>query len=138
MYIIIPVPDFEKAKAFAPHCDWCICQAKFDYDTYTLNGETFYFCLKEGFEKTAKRIIVEPCHGASLPLSMYNDFSSADYRISVAKVEHVNAWCETLNIMLRDSPLHVKCPDDLSNRIEKCTRNITDGSNTIIFNCNER
>lgn len=55
MYTIIPIPDFEKAKTFAPHCDWCICQAKFDYGTYTLNGETFYFCLKEGFEKMTKR-----------------------------------------------------------------------------------
>lgn len=55
MYTIIPIPNFEKAKAFASHCDRCICQAKFDYDTYTLNGETFYFCLKEGFETTAKQ-----------------------------------------------------------------------------------
>jgi len=47
MYTIIPIPDFERAKAFAPLCDWCICQAKFDYDTYTLNGETLLF-LSEG------------------------------------------------------------------------------------------
>lgn len=74
MYTIIPIPDFEKAKAFAPHCDWCICQAKFDYDTYTLNGETFYFCLKEGFEKTAKRA------GDNYP---YDDYGVSMLAISV-------------------------------------------------------
>ena len=74
-YTIIHIPDFEKAKVFAPYCDWCICQSGFDYDTYTLNGETFYFCLKEGFEKTAKRA------GNNYP---YDDYGVSMLAISVA------------------------------------------------------
>lgn len=74
MYTIIPIPDFEKAKVFAAYCDWCICQAKFDYETYTLHGETFYFCLKEGFEKTVKRA------GDNYP---YDDYGVSMLAISV-------------------------------------------------------
>ena len=74
MYTIIHIPDFEKAKVFAPHCDWCICQSEFDYETYTLNGETFYFCLKKGFEKTVKRA------GNNYP---YDDYGVSMLAISV-------------------------------------------------------
>jgi NAD-dependent deacetylase len=73
-YTIIHIPDFEKAKVFAPYCDWCICQSEFDYETYTLNGETFYFCLKEGFEKTVK------CAGNNYP---YDDYGVSMLAISV-------------------------------------------------------
>ena len=65
MYHIIPITSFDEAKKYAPHCDWCICKAEFDYETYTLHGETFYFCLREGFAETPKAV------GDNHPLDEY-------------------------------------------------------------------
>ena len=56
MYHIIPITSFNKAKEYAPYCDWCICQAEFDYETYTMHGETFYFCIQGGRINTPKMV----------------------------------------------------------------------------------
>lgn len=65
MYHIIPITGFNEAKKYAPYCDWCICQAEFDYETYTLHGETFYFCIQGGKINTPKIV------GENHPLDEY-------------------------------------------------------------------
>ena len=56
MYHIIPITSFNKAKEYAPYCDWCICQAEFDFETYTMHDETFYFCIQGGKINTPKAV----------------------------------------------------------------------------------
>lgn len=49
-YIIIKINGYEDAMKYAKYTDWCISQSLFDYETYTPHGETFYICLKNGYQ----------------------------------------------------------------------------------------
>lgn len=50
-YSVIEIKNFSNASNFSKCVDWCIVRSKFDFETYTTHGETFYFCLKDGYEK---------------------------------------------------------------------------------------
>ena len=50
-YSVIEIKNFSDASKFSKCVDWCIVRSKFDFETYTTHGETFYFCLKDGYEK---------------------------------------------------------------------------------------
>lgn len=53
-YDVIPIPDFEAAKVFGEYVDWCITKSRFDFETYTPHGETFYFVVRKDYRKTKK------------------------------------------------------------------------------------
>ena len=53
-YSVIPISNFNEAKQYSPYTDWCITKTEFDFQTYTMNGQKFYFCLKNGFENLTK------------------------------------------------------------------------------------
>lgn len=89
MYHIIPITSFNKAKEYAPYCDWCICQAEFDFETYTMHDETFFFCLREGFAETPKAV------GENHPL---DEYGLSMFAVSVAPdgrlANFTNRWNE--------------------------------------------
>ena len=49
-YTIVKIQNYEDAMKYAQYTSWCISHSSFDYDTYTPHGETFYICLKNGFQ----------------------------------------------------------------------------------------
>ena len=52
IYSIRKVHSFEEAMEYAHLTSWCISESRFDYDSYTRHGETFYVCLKNGYLET--------------------------------------------------------------------------------------
>ena len=64
-YNIFKINNFQEARKYAKYCDWCMCKSQFDYDTYTMKGEVFYFCLLRGFENIDKK------QGVDYPLDEY-------------------------------------------------------------------
>ncbi len=50
-YTIIPIKTFEEAQKYSHLTEWCITKNKFDFETYTNGNQSFYFCLKNGYEK---------------------------------------------------------------------------------------
>ena len=49
-YTIVKIQNYEDAMKYAQYTNWCISHSSFDYNTYTPHGETFYICLKNGFQ----------------------------------------------------------------------------------------
>lgn len=53
-YRIYKIDRYEDAMKYAKYTNWCISQSQFDFETYTPHGETFYICLKNGFQDIPK------------------------------------------------------------------------------------
>jgi hypothetical protein len=64
-YNVIPIPDYETAKQYAQYTSWCVTHSSGAFNSYTIKGEEFFFCLKEGFENVEKKI------GDGCPLDDY-------------------------------------------------------------------
>ena len=64
-YKIVPIMSYEDAKQYGEYTSWCVTHAKCHFDSYTTEGERFYFCLKPNFES------VEPDSSETPPLDTY-------------------------------------------------------------------
>lgn len=53
-YTIVPIRSFEEASRYSAYTDWCITKSEYDFKNYTMHGQSFYFCLKKGFETLQK------------------------------------------------------------------------------------
>lgn len=51
-YTIHKIDCYEDAMKYAKYTDWCVLHSQFDYERNTHYGETFYVCLKDGFQNT--------------------------------------------------------------------------------------
>ena len=49
-YEIVPIKNFEQSSQYGKYTSWCVTHEKQHFNSYTNNGQKFYFCLKEGFE----------------------------------------------------------------------------------------
>lgn len=64
-YEIVPIKNFEQASQYGEYTSWCVTHEKAHFNSYTNNGQKFYFCLKDGFENIPKRA------GENAPLDEY-------------------------------------------------------------------
>ena len=64
-YTIVKINSYEEAMKYTKYTNWCISQSKFDYETYTPHGETFYICLRNGFQNVPME------RGNNCPLDEY-------------------------------------------------------------------
>lgn len=49
-YTIRRIHSFEDAMEYVSLTSWCISESFSDYENYTRHGETFYICLKNGYQ----------------------------------------------------------------------------------------
>lgn len=85
-YEIVPIKNFEQARQYGNYTSWCVTHEKQHFNSYTNNGQKFYFCLKEGFEDVPR------VAGTNAPLD--------DYGLSMISVQ-VNTDGEPEHITTR-------------------------------------
>ena len=49
-YTIRRLHSFEDAMEYVSLTSWCISESRSDFENYTCHGETFYICLKDGYQ----------------------------------------------------------------------------------------
>lgn len=64
-YEIVPIKNFEQSSQYGQYTSWCVTHEKAHFNSYTNNGQKFYFCLKDGFENVPRRA------GENAPLDEY-------------------------------------------------------------------
>lgn len=64
-YEIVPIKNFEQSSQYGKYTSWCVTHGQDHFNSYTNNGQKFYFCLKDGFENIPKRA------GENAPLDEY-------------------------------------------------------------------
>ena len=69
-YDIVKIESFKQASQYSRYTSWCVTHYENMYNSYTDDGlNTFYFCLKKGFEKVPK-VMGEGCPLDEYGLSM--------------------------------------------------------------------
>ena len=64
-YSIIPIHSQSDAEKYYKDTEWCIAKSDFDFQTYTLRNESFYFCLVDNYKEYEKK------KGKNHPLDEY-------------------------------------------------------------------
>lgn len=64
-YTIIPIHNQAEAERYYQDTQWCIAKSDFDFQTYTMKNESFYFCIIENYQDYKKVV------GANHPLDEY-------------------------------------------------------------------
>lgn len=50
-YSIIPIHTFKEAEQYRLQTEWSITRSASDFQNYTKEGQSFFFCLKKGYEE---------------------------------------------------------------------------------------
>ena len=72
LYNIVYIKNFEEASKYSKYVDWCIVKSQWDFERYTPHGESFYICLRNGFE--------------SIPMEKGNNNPLDDYGLSMLAI----------------------------------------------------
>lgn len=98
-YEIVPIPTFEEAQRFSPYTDWCITKSKFDFETYTSNGKSFYFCYTKDFVNMEKPDTANtPCDSYGLSLIAVSVFKNRMLATSTTRWNEGSVGNKTLSI----------------------------------------
>ncbi|MBR3399969.1 MAG: hypothetical protein IKQ12_01110 [Prevotella sp.] len=91
-YTIHKIDNYEDAMRFGQYTNWCISHSNFDYNTYTPHGETFYICLKNGFQNVPME------RGENHPLDEYGlSMIAVSVRKNGRMASSTTRWNEAVN-----------------------------------------
>ena len=97
-YEVIPITSFEEAKPYLRYTNWCICENEFSFNTYRGLGQTFYFCLRDDYDKIPKKPEHIMEHDEDYDLSMIAVSVYRNGRLHSSTTRENNATAKALTV----------------------------------------
>lgn len=97
-YEVIPITSFEEARPYFQYTNWCICENEFSFNTYRGLGQTFYFCLRDDYDKFPKKPEHVMAHNEDYDLSMIAVSVYRNGRLHSSTTRENNADAKALTV----------------------------------------
>ena len=97
-YKVIPITSFEEARPYFQYTNWCICKDEFSFNTYRRLGQTFYFCLRDDYDKFPKKPEHIMAHNEDYDLSMIAVSVYRNGRLHSSTTRENNADAKALTV----------------------------------------
>lgn len=87
-YTIIPIESFKEAKLYGKYTSWCVTHQKNAFNSYTINGARFYFCLHKNFKNIQRNDDNAPLNEWGLSMIAVNVDKNGDLTRITTRYNH--------------------------------------------------